>query len=309
MTHTHSDSAMTSENALPLMAPERASSRCSGGLLQSSNNGSYSMLLTQDQISSRSSSEMTESPKVDILGMDFDNFSKQELLSRLRKGVVFTPNVDHLMKLRRDPDFVSVYEQADFKVCDSQVLMYASRFLGTPLKAKLSGSDLLPWFCDYHKYNEDIKIFLLGGREGVAREAQRRVNARTGRKIVVDEYSPPYGFETSPEECEKIVSLIKHSPANVLVVCLGAPKQERWIATYRDQLPSIDIFMAVGAAVDFEAGCKPRAPKFVSELGLEWLYRLTCEPKRLWRRYLVEGMPFLGLVLVEKVKQLRPGKA
>lgn len=309
MTHTHSDSAMTSENALPLMAPERHRSHRSGGSLQSINNGAYSMLLTQDQLSSRSSSEVMDSPKVDLLGMDFDNFSKQELLSRLRKGVVFTPNVDHLMKLRRDPDFVSVYAQADFKVCDSQVLMYASRFLGKPLKAKLSGSDLFPWFCEYHKYNEDIKIFLLGGREGVAQEAQRRVNARTGRKIVVDEYSPPYGFEKSPEECEKIVSLIKRSPANVLVVCLGAPKQERWIATYRDQLPSIDIFMAVGAAVDFEAGCKPRAPKFVSELGLEWLYRLLCEPKRLWRRYLVEGMPFLGLVLVEKVKQLRPGKA
>lgn len=314
MTHPHSDSAMTSENALPLMAPERDSSRRSGGFLHSSNSGAYSMLLTQGQIASRSpsevlSGEMAESPKVDLLGMDFDNFSKQELLARLHKGVVFTPNVDHLMKLRRDPDFVSVYEQADYKVCDSQVLMYAARFLGKPLKAKLSGSDLFPWFCEHHKYNEDIKIFLLGGREGVAREAQRRVNERTGRKIVVDEYSPPYGFEKSPEECEKIVSLIKHSPANVLVVCLGAPKQERWIAAHRDQLPSIDIFMAVGAAVDFEAGCKPRAPKFVSELGLEWLYRLSCEPKRLWRRYLVEGMPFLGLVLVEKVKQLRPGRA
>jgi len=309
MTHTHSDSAITSENALPLMAPERDSPRRRGHFLPSGNNDAYSMLLTQEQRVGRASDEAMESPKVDLLGMDFDNFSKQELLVRLRRGVVFTPNVDHLMKLRRDPDFVSVYEQADFKVCDSQVLMYASRFLGKPLKAKLSGSDLLPWFCEHHKYNEDIKIFLLGGREGVARAAQRNVNARTGRKIVVDEYSPPYGFEKSVEECEKIVALIKRSPANVLVVCLGAPKQERWIATYRNQLPSIDIFMAVGAAVDFEAGCKPRAPKFVSELGLEWLYRLVCEPKRLWRRYLVEGMPFLGLVLVEKVKQLRPGKA
>ena len=89
---------------------------------------------------------------------------------------------------------------------------------------------------------------------------------------------------------------------------LGAPKQEKWIAAYQDQLPDIDIFMAVGAAVDFEAGCKPRAPQYVSELGLEWLYRLLSEPRRLWRRYLVEGMPFIGLVLLEKLKHLRTRK-
>ncbi|MGB7248503.1 MAG: WecB/TagA/CpsF family glycosyltransferase, partial [Phormidesmis sp.] len=228
------------------------------------------MLLTSEKAPDQSSNE-TLPLKIDILGMDFDNLSKQELLSKLRKGVIFTPNVDHLMKLRRDPDFVSVYQQADFKVCDSQVLMYASRFLGKPLKAKLSGSDLLPWFCEHHKDNEDIKLFLLGGGEGVAVEAQRRINARTGREIVVGEYSPPYGFEKHPDECAKIISIIKKSSANVLVVCLGAPKQERWIATYREHLPNIDIFMAVGAAVDFEAGFKPRSPYYVSELGLEWL--------------------------------------
>ena len=315
MTHIHADTVSSSENAGPFIAHEGESVRCSSGSRQSNRNGLYSMVLTPDKISRRSvdshvvySSQETSPKKVDILGLDFDNFSKQELLARLQKGVVFTPNVDHLMKLRRDPNFVSVYQQADFKVCDSQILMYASRFLGKPLKAKLSGSDLFPWFCDYHKYNEDIKIFLLGGREGVARQAQTRINSRIGRDIVVDEYSPPYGFEKDPAECAKIISLIKRSPANVLVVCLGAPKQEQWIATYRDALPTIDIFMAVGAAVDFEAGCKPRAPRYVSELGLEWMYRLLCEPRRLWRRYLIEGMPFVGLVLAEKVRQLRPGK-
>ncbi|MGB3297082.1 MAG: WecB/TagA/CpsF family glycosyltransferase, partial [Phormidesmis sp.] len=189
-----------------------------------------------------------------------------------------------------------------------QVLMYASKFLGKPLKAKLSGADLFPWFCDYHKHNESIKVFLLGGAAGVAQEAQRRINERTGREIVVGEYSPPYGFESSLEECAKIIALIENSSANVLAVCLGAPKQEKWITTYRDQLPGIDIFMAIGAAVDFEAGYKPRAPQYVSELGLEWLYRLMCEPRRMWRRYLVEGVPFVGLVLAEKVRQLRPRK-
>ena len=98
-------------------------------------------------------------PKINLLGVDFDNVSKLELLSKLKQGVVFTPNVDHVMKLRRDRDFVSVYQTADYKVCDSQVLIYAAKFLGKPLKAKLSGSDLFPWFCEYHRHNDQMKIF------------------------------------------------------------------------------------------------------------------------------------------------------
>ena len=244
-------------------------------------------------------------PKINLLGIEFDNVSRIELLSELKRGVVFTPNVDHIMKLRRDREFFRVYQTADYKVCDSQVLIYVAKFLGKPLKAKLSGSDLFPWFCDYHRYNDEIKIFLLGGAAGVAREAQRRINARIGRQIVVGEYSPPYGFEQDVQECQKIVAMLERSPANVVAVCLGAPKQEKWIAAYRDRLPSIDIFMAVGATVDFEAGMKPRAPKFASEIGLEWLYRLISEPRRLWKRYLVDGFPFVGLVLAEKLRQLR----
>lgn len=244
-------------------------------------------------------------PKVNLLGVEFDNVSRIEFLAKLKRGVIFTPNVDHIMKLRRDREFFRVYQTADYKVCDSQVLIYVAKFLGKPLKAKLSGSDLFPWFCDYHRYNDEISIFLLGGQAGVAREAQRRINARIGRQIVVGEYSPPYGFEQDSQECERIVSMLERSPANVVAVCLGAPKQEKWIAAYRDYLPSIDIFMAVGATVDFEAGLKPRAPKFASDIGLEWLYRLISEPRRLWKRYLGDGFPFIGLVLAEKLRQLR----
>ena len=254
-------------------------------------------------------SKASELPrKIDILGVDFDNLTPQEFLTSLQKGVVFTPNVDHMMKLRHDPEFASVYQRADFKICDSQIVMYASRFLGTPLKAKLSGSDLFPWFCEHHKENENIRIFLLGGRAGVAKEARDRINARIGREIVVGEYSPPFGFEHSVSECNQVVSVIEQSSANVVAVCLGAPKQEKWIAANCDRLPNVDIFMAVGAVVDFEAGAKPRAPQFVSELGLEWLYRLLCEPRRLWRRYLLEDMPFLGLVLAEKVRRLNSSR-
>ncbi len=242
--------------------------------------------------------------QVEILNIPIDNISVSDFLDQLKAGVVFTPNVDHLMKLQKDIDFVRAYSQADFRVCDSQVLLLASKFLGTPIEAKISGSDLFPMFCEHHRHNEHIKIFLLGGKEGVARQAQSRINQRIGRQIIVQAHSPSFGFEQDEAECEKILNMIRQSSATVLVVGVGAPKQEKWIAKHKDQLPNIDIFLAVGAAIDFEAGHKPRAPELVSQLGLEWLYRLVSEPRRLWKRYLLDDLPFLWLILKERFMQL-----
>ena len=242
---------------------------------------------------------------VKILNVEIDNLSKQEFLSKLSRGVVFTPNVDHLMKLQHDSEFMAAYQQADYRVCDSQVLMYASKFLGKPIKAKISGSDLFPMFCEHHKDNEQTQIFLLGGAEGIAKQAQQRINDRIGRNIIIAAHSPSFGFEKNPQECQFIVDLINRSPANVLVVGVGAPKQEIWISQYRSLLPKINIFLAVGAAIDFEAGNKPRAPKMMSDLGIEWLYRLLTEPKRLWKRYLVDDLPFITLVLKQKLRSWR----
>ena len=317
MIQPQSDQSLPAENALRVPAAEPTAANITANTTANTTAGlrvsnmtrldkrQYARGMSHSLVRRPSGAKGRAFPKVNLLGIEFDNVSRIELLSTLKRGVIFTPNVDHIMKLRRDRDFLLVYQTADYKVCDSQILIYVAKFLGKPLKAKLSGSDLFPWFCDYHRYNDEIKVFLLGGAAGVAREAQQRINARVGRQIVVGEYSPPYGFERDPQECEKILAMLERSPANVVAVCLGAPKQEKWIATYRDELPSIDIFMAIGATVDFEAGMKPRAPKFASELGLEWLYRLLSEPKRLWKRYLLDGFPFFALVLTEKLRQLR----
>ncbi|MFH7028389.1 MAG: WecB/TagA/CpsF family glycosyltransferase [Heteroscytonema crispum UTEX LB 1556] len=238
--------------------------------------------------------------KIKILNLDLDNLSTTEFLENFQAGVVFTPNVDHLIKLQKDPEFLEAYSISDYKVCDSQILVYASKFLGTPFKEKISGSDLFPAFYNHHKNNHDIKIFLLGGVEGVALEAQKKINQKIGRKIVVDTYSPPFGFEKDEEECQKIIDLINNSEATVLAIGLGAPKQEKWIYKYKDFLPKIKIFMAVGATIDFEAGNVKRAPKWMSKIGLEWMFRLTTEPKRLWKRYLVDDVAFFVLILKQK---------
>ncbi|MBX2863432.1 MAG: WecB/TagA/CpsF family glycosyltransferase [Leptolyngbyaceae cyanobacterium MAG.088] len=241
--------------------------------------------------------------RVEILGVEIDNVSQRQFLTELKKGVIFTPNVDHLMKLQEDTAFQEAYRQADYKVCDSQILMYASKLLGKPLKAKISGSDLLPIFCEYHRDNPDITIFLLGGAEGVAKQAQLNMNAKFGRDIVIAAHSPSFGFEKDEAECQAIIDIVNASGATVLAVGVGAPKQELWIAKYREQMPGVKIFMAIGAALDFEAGNKPRAPRFWSDLGIEWLYRLMSEPGRLWRRYLMDDLPFFGLLLKQKLQQ------
>src|ERR687885_2313327 len=238
--------------------------------------------------------------KVQILNVSLDNFSQLEFLQKLKSGIVFTPNVDHLITLQTDRDFANAYKSATYKVCDSKILFYVSRLLGSPIKEKISGSDFFPAFCQYHKNNEDIKIFLLGAKEGVAIKAQENINAKIGREIIVGAHSPSFGFEKNEQECLEIIEKIKRSGATVLAVGVGAPKQEKWIHKYKDQLPEIKIFLAIGATLDFEAGDKKRAPKWVAEIGLEWLHRLFSEPKRLWKRYLIGGPIFAWLVLKQR---------
>ncbi len=240
---------------------------------------------------------------VQILNVSIDNLSTEELLKRLGVygGVVFTPNVDHLMKLQTDPEFYQVYQTCNYRVCDSQILYYASRLLGQPIREKISGSDLFPAFYQYYRRCPNTKIFLLGAAEGIASRAQKRINQLVGREMIVDCYSPPFGFENDELECQRIIERVNQSGATVLAVGLGAPKQEKWIAQYRHQFDQIKIFLAIGATIDFEAGEKPRSPEWVSEAGMEWLYRLVTEPKRLWKRYLIEDLPFFWLLIQQKL--------
>ena len=247
--------------------------------------------------------------RVNILNIPIDNISMYELLDELRHGgVVFTPNVDHLVKLQKDREFYRVYQEADYRVCDSQLIMYASRFLGQPICEKVSGSDLFPAFYQRYRHDQTVKIFLLGGLEGVAAKARHLINQKVGRNMVVNCYSPPVGFEQDPAECEKIIKIINNSGANVLAVGVGAPKQEKWINRYRDRLAEVKTFFAIGATIDFEAGNLRRAPAWMSSAGLEWLYRLLLEPGRLWKRYLVEDLGFFALVLRQKLQMNRQKK-
>ncbi|GAX40945.1 glycosyl transferase, WecB/TagA/CpsF family protein [Tolypothrix sp. NIES-4075] len=239
--------------------------------------------------------------QVNLLNVTINNITMVELLENLRVGgVVFTPNVDHVMKLQRNQDFYLVYQEADYRVCDSKVLMYISSFLRTPIQEKISGSDLFPAFYNYYQQDDKIKIFLLGAEADVVKIAQQKINAKVGRDIIVAAHSPSFGFEKNEEECQEIVNLINSSDATVLAIGVGAPKQEMWIARYRKQLNNVKVFLAIGATIGFEAGNIKRSPKWMSEVGLEWLYRLLSEPRRLWKRYLLDAIPFLWLIVKQR---------
>lgn len=230
--------------------------------------------------------------KVAMLNVDIQSLTQQELLKRLDKGVLITPNVDHLVKLQKDKDFYDVYQKAEWVVCDSKILYLMSKLLKEPLPEAIPGSSFFTAYYMYHKNDRNCKIFLLGAAEGIAEKAMKNINEKVGRRIVVGVHSPSYGFEKNEQECEELVRIVNESGANVLLVGVGAPKQEKWIMKYRDRMPGVDVFMALGATIDFEAGTLKRAPKVWQKCGMEWLYRVIKEPKRLFKRYFVDDMQF-----------------
>lgn len=229
---------------------------------------------------------------IDFLNIKIQVTTQQELLRNLKKGALITPNVDHLVKLQKDEDFYKVYQQADWVVCDSKILYLMSKLLKEPLPEAIPGSSFFTAYYMYHKDDPNCKIFLLGAAEGIAEKARRNINKKVGREIVVGAHSPSYGFEKNEKECEELVKIVNDSGANVLLVGVGAPKQEKWIMKYRDRMPNIDVFMALGATIDFEAGTLKRAPEIWQKCGMEWLYRALKEPKRLFKRYFVDDMQF-----------------
>lgn len=229
---------------------------------------------------------------IQILNIHIRHITFQELLQQLDSGVLFTPNVDHLVKLQHDEAFYEAYMQAEWVVCDSRILYGISKLLSRSITETIPGSSFFRAYCEFHREETDCRIFLLGAKEGVAAEAMRRINMHAGRSLVVEAYSPSFSVEWDEVECEVIVERVNASDATVLVVGLGCPKQEKWITKYRHKMPHVRLFMALGATLDFEAGVLRRAPHAWQRLGLEWFYRFLKEPRRLFRRYFIEDMTF-----------------
>ena len=147
--------------------------------------------------------------------------------------------------------------------------------------------------------NKGYKVFLLGAAEGVAARAAENLKEKYKGLNVVGTYSPSYGFEKKEDEIQEIIKMINEVKPDVLAVGLGAPKQEKFLYNFRNQL-NVPVSLAIGASIDFEAGNIDRAPKWMQHSGLEWFYRLCKEPKRMFKRYLIDDMKIFKLIFLYK---------
>lgn len=239
-----------------------------------------------------------------LLNIDLHNWTFNAFLEQLEEGVVVTPNIDHFIKLQKDKEFYDCYVRSEHIVCDSRVIQLLSKILygRGGVAEQIAGSDLFPAYCQHHRNNTDkVKVFLLGGTEQSVEVAKDKLNQNAGSNIVVGAYSPPFGFEHSSDELEKILQLIRNSGATALAVGVGAPKQEKWIFQHKDKMTTVKLFFAIGATIDFQAGAVKRAPRWMVKAGLEWFYRMMQEPGRMAKRYLVDDLPFLWLILKQKL--------
>ena len=239
-----------------------------------------------------------------LLNVCVDDLTTSELLAQLDRGVVFTLNLDHLYQLQRNAAFHKAYLAADVVTADSKYVFWALRWIGRPIRERICGSDFVPAFCHHHRDDPATKIFLLGAAPGIAETAQQRINARTGREIVIAAHSPSMNFVEDRDETAAVVAMINASGATVLIVGLGSPKQEVWIDRQRAALPGVRIFMGVGATIDYEANATVRAPHWMRRSGLEWFHRVATQPRRYLSRY-VRDTEFFWLLLLDAFGRYR----
>lgn len=231
--------------------------------------------------------------KVRLLNVDIDDVTMDELVESFREGMLLTVHVDMIMKLQKDREFYQLLPEFDVVTCDSQILFAAAKVLGTPLRERVSGSDFFPRFYQKHRADPRVTVFLCGGAPGIAEIAQRKINARVGREMVVGTDSPPFDYDHKPFAIEEMIAKINASRASVLLVGLGAGRQEKFMVRYRERMPHVRTFLPLGGTIDYEAQTLPRPSPWVTAAGLEWLYRLLSEPRQRWRRYLVHQPPVL----------------
>jgi N-acetylglucosaminyldiphosphoundecaprenol N-acetyl-beta-D-mannosaminyltransferase len=210
---------------------------------------------------------------------------------------VVTPNVDHTVMFQSRADLQQAYADASLVLADGSPVVVASRLLRRPLPERVAGSDLVPAvFEQANKGGEkELRVFLLGAGPGVASRAALAIEQHWPKVEVVGTYSPPLGFENDDNENERILSMIAEAGPELLLVGLGAPKQELWVQRHAQRIQA-KAALCVGATIDFLAGEKSRSPVWMRRLGLEWLHRLSTEPSRLAKRYLRDAWIFPQLV-------------
>lgn len=242
----------------------------------------------------------TQPRAVALVGTEIHAVTREEAVAQVRAlarrppAMVVTPNVDHAVLLQDDAAFRHAYDAAALRLCDGAPLLALSRVVGRPLPGRVTGADLMGDVCELAA-QEGLRVFIAGGAPDVLRQGMAKLRQRYPC-LVVSGHSPPMHFEGTEHELE-LQRVLREANPDVVMVCLGAPRAELWAQQQLARYPA--VYLCVGAAIDFAAGTRLRAPALLQQLGLEWLYRLAQEPRRLWRRYLVRDAAFLPLALQE----------
>lgn len=250
----------------------------------------------------------TTAPKVNICGTGISNVSLAETMdifdewieAKQKKRVCVTP-VNCVLWAHKNEQLQHVYNSADLTLCDGVPLIWAASLLGKPLKGRVTGLDLLPMYLN-RAAAKGHSMFFLGAKEGVADLLKKESEKKYPSVKIAGTYSPPFAEKFSDEENTKMAALINAVKPDILWVSLTAPKQDYWI---HENLEKLDVCVAIGVGGAFEvsAGMIKRAPRYMQQAGLEWLYRLSKEPKRLFRRYLIEAPEFIPLVIKQWLRQ------
>lgn len=247
--------------------------------------------------------------KINIFGITINPLTMAEAVDYVSAWVkyaehdckfIVTPNVNCVVQLSKNTSYQEAFQNAAMVVVDGKPVVMVARFFGETIPGTVTGSDLVPAiFQHFHDEAKSVlKVYLLGAMPGVAEVAARNIERTYQHLKVVGLYSPPFGFEKDPAECDRICAMIAASGADFLLIGLGAPKQATWVNQYAQKLP-VKVAICAGATIDFLAGNKLRAPKWMSNLGVEWAYRAFTEPKRLGKRYASDALVFPRLVWKE----------
>lgn len=250
---------------------------------------------------------MTE--KIELFDVKFNKVTMPEFLELLtelitankKNNLVQTVNVDHIMLMKEDPEFDHIVRNAELVTCDGMPIVWASKFKTAKLPERVTGADMtLEIF--KHSAANNYKVFLLGAAPGVADLAAQKAREVYPGAQISGVYSPAKEELEDAEASQAICRRINESGANILLIALGAPKQEKWYWKNKEFL-DVNAIIGVGASIDFIAGTQERAPVWMQNAGMEWSYRLLKNPNRMFQRYVVRDSKFLPLFLKEIIKR------
>jgi N-acetylglucosaminyldiphosphoundecaprenol N-acetyl-beta-D-mannosaminyltransferase len=246
---------------------------------------------------------VTPRPGPRLAGLDFDPLSEEQVVGRIvedlaegRGGRVVTVNVDICQRISRDRAAYELIRNASLVVADGMPLVWSARLSGHPLPERVTGASLI-FTVSAAAARHGRSVYLLGGEPGVPERAAAELERRFPGLRVAGTDAPAAGFDTRPDELAAVRSRVAAARPDVVFAGLGFPKQEQIIAQLAPGLPGT-WFMGCGAAIPFAAGVLPRAPRWMQQTGLEWTFRLMSEPRRLFRRYLVNDLPFAAWLLI-----------